>query len=83
MNELLRKLHTLCETGTAEAEGDFLSEVFVPFDTYAEVLSVPSRAPRLMVGKKGSGKSSLLRNLALSCERDEVSSPQNEGHLNV
>ena len=47
--------------GTAETEKDFLERAFLPSKEYLEIIEVPAYAPRLIVGKKGSGKSALVK----------------------
>jgi len=54
--------------GTAETEKDFLEKAFLPFDRYLEIIDVPSFAPRLIVGKKGSGKSALVKYIQYQME---------------
>jgi hypothetical protein len=56
-------LETLLEffpSGTAEGERHVLREAFVQADEYAELMTPPPHNPRLLVGKKGSGKSALI-----------------------
>jgi hypothetical protein len=55
---LLEKFFT---TGTAEAEGNILAEAFVPLTDYLEIINPPHASPRLLVGKKGSGKSAFMQ----------------------
>lgn len=61
MSEPLTTLRKYFESGTAEGDDSFLSEVFIPFDEYLEIISVPKSGPRILVGNKGSGKSAVLR----------------------
>ncbi len=61
MSDNLRELIKYVQSGTAEGDESFLGDVFVPFDQYAEAISVPLGGPRILLGNKGSGKSALLR----------------------
>lgn len=47
-------------TGTAEAEGHILADAFVPLANYLEIVNPPHASPRLLIGKKGSGKSAFM-----------------------
>jgi len=47
-------------TGTTEGEKHILNEAFVQTDTYKEIITPPPNSPRLLVGKKGSGKSAII-----------------------
>lgn len=61
MSNNLKELIKYVQAGTAEGDESFLGDVFVPFDQYADVISVPLGGPRIILGNKGSGKSALLR----------------------
>lgn len=61
MSKNLQALKQFFEAGTAEDDELFLPEVFVPFDEYLNVISVPKAGPRIILGNKGSGKSAVLR----------------------
>ncbi|MCF7964243.1 MAG: hypothetical protein K9L79_01750 [Methylobacter tundripaludum] len=61
MGKELKVLKKYFETGTAEGDEAFLSDVFIPFDDYLDVISVPKSGPRIVLGNKGSGKSAALR----------------------
>lgn len=61
MNENLKTLSTYFNTGTAEGELSFLDSAFIPLEDYIDVISIPPNNPRLLIGKKGSGKSAFLR----------------------
>ncbi len=54
--------------GTAETEKDFLEKAFLPVERYLEIIDVPTYAPRLIVGKKGSGKSALVKYIQVQME---------------
>jgi hypothetical protein len=61
MTELmLRTLEDLCG-GRAEAEADFLTEAFVLAKDYQDALHAPFHSPVLLIGRKGTGKSALLK----------------------
>lgn len=47
-------------TGTTEGERHILRRAFVQLDEYADLVSPPPYSPRLLVGKKGSGKSAII-----------------------
>lgn len=53
----LTALRLFFSTGTAENEGDMLQEAFVASSDYVEIVTPPPASPRILVGKKGSGKS--------------------------
>lgn len=61
MSKELDALIKYFHAGTAEGDESFLNNVFVPFEDYLSIISVPPGGPRLLVGNKGSGKSALLR----------------------
>lgn len=61
MSDNLKVLSTYFDTGTAEGEVAFLDEAFIPLDDYVDIISIPPFNPRLLIGKKGSGKSAFLR----------------------
>lgn len=56
----VRALLYYVPTGTTEGEKHILREAFVQTDEYAEIVTPPPGSPRLLVGKKGSGKSAIL-----------------------
>jgi hypothetical protein len=47
-------------TGTTEGERHILKEAFVEVEEYTDIISPPPFSPRLLVGKKGSGKSAII-----------------------
>lgn len=57
----LQILLTYFGAGTAETELNFLDKAFVTNDDYLEIITMSPANPRLLVGKKGSGKSAFLR----------------------
>lgn len=65
--EPMAALKAVCPTGTAEGESHFIEDAFVTPDEYSEIISPPTGSPRLLVGKKGSGKSILLAILHARC----------------
>lgn len=65
----LNALLHFCPTGTAEGEQHILRQAFVRAEEYAELMTPPPLSPRLLVGKKGSGKSAVV-DFALSVLED-------------
>ena len=47
-------------TGTTEGEKSILGEAFIRADEFAEIITPPSGSPRILVGKKGAGKSAII-----------------------
>ncbi|WP_152973072.1 P-loop ATPase, Sll1717 family [Pseudomonas asplenii] len=60
LEDLMRALHFYVPTGTAEGEKVILQEAFVQTHEYADIIAPPVGSPRLLIGKKGSGKSAIL-----------------------
>lgn len=58
---MYRHLKHYFTTGTAEAEEAFLDRAYVPNENVLDILNPPLSNPRLLVGRKGSGKSIVLR----------------------
>lgn len=56
----LNALLAFCPTGTAEGEQHILRQAFVRAEEYGELMTPPPSSPRLLVGKKGSGKSAVI-----------------------
>ena len=56
----LKTLTDFFPTGTTEGERHILRKAFVQTDEFAEIFTPPPHSPRLLVGKKGSGKSALF-----------------------
>src|SRR5580700_3876855 len=48
-------------TGTAEAEESIIDSAYVSTEGIIDIINPPLASPRLLVGKKGSGKSIILR----------------------
>ncbi|WP_437997540.1 metallophosphoesterase [Sorangium sp. So ce185] len=59
----LTVLRQFVSTGTAEGEGTFLKDAFVTPRDYLEIITPPASSPRILVGKKGSGKSAFINYL--------------------
>lgn len=53
-------LASYCPTGTTEGERLILRKAFVELEDYADLITPPPQSPRLLVGKKGSGKSAVI-----------------------
>ncbi|MHB2060276.1 P-loop ATPase, Sll1717 family [Pseudomonas monsensis] len=60
IEDLMMSLQYYVPTGTAEGEKYILQEAFVQTHEYADIIAPPIGSPRLLVGKKGSGKSAIL-----------------------
>lgn len=63
MSKSLKQLMKFIPSGTTEGELGILGDVFVPPSELAEILGLPRGNPRLLVGKKGSGKTAVLEYL--------------------
>lgn len=60
IEDLMEALSYYVPTGTAEGERYILQEAFVQTHEYADIIAPPIGSPRLLIGKKGSGKSAIL-----------------------
>jgi hypothetical protein len=56
----LEILISLFPTGTTEGERHILRRAFVQADEFSDLITPPPHSPRLLVGKKGSGKSAII-----------------------
>lgn len=56
----LERLQYYLGTGTAESEERFIEAAFVPPRYYNKIINTPRPTPRILVGYKGSGKSTIL-----------------------
>jgi len=63
-DRILRSLHDHC-LGTTESELDFLVKAFVFAEAYQDVLYAPFHSPLILIGRKGTGKTALLKYLDL------------------
>jgi len=72
MSDVLEALKRYFTTGTAEAEGNILNAAFVPMANFVEILNPPHASPRLLIGKKGSGKSAFVRFVKQRMEQADV-----------
>jgi hypothetical protein len=61
---LLRKVEDFC-VGRAESEEVFLEDTFIFDNDFLETLHAPPNSPVLLVGRKGTGKSALLKFIEL------------------
>ncbi|RZU38325.1 hypothetical protein EV700_2255 [Fluviicoccus keumensis] len=59
-------------TGTTEGERHILRRAFVQAEEFADLITPPPYSPRLLVGKKGSGKSALIEFSMTLLERAKV-----------
>ncbi|HEX5330042.1 P-loop ATPase, Sll1717 family [Sulfuricurvum sp.] len=48
------------KSGTTETDKDLLPEVFLESNQFEKIMHVPKNTPRIVVGKKGSGKSAIV-----------------------
>ena len=67
----LRVLQDYCG-GRAEAEISFLTDAFVLAKDYQEALHAPFHSPVLLLGRKGTGKSALLKFIELRAAASSV-----------
>ena len=67
----LRVLQDYCG-GRAEAEISFLTEAFVFAKDYQDALHAPFHSPVLLLGRKGTGKSALLKFIELRAAESSV-----------
>ena len=61
MDNRLDNLYQYCSVGTAEAEQRLLQRVYVKGDEVQDLVVPPNGSPRLIVGRKGTGKSAVMR----------------------
>lgn len=73
MSDNLKVLIQYFQSGTAEGDESFLENVFVPFEQYIDIITIPIGAPRILLGNKGSGKSALLR--FFNAQMNEIEMP--------
>lgn len=59
-------------TGTAEGDKSFLADAFVAPQDYLQMIQPPPGSPRVLVGKKGSGKSAAVEMIRETAERQGV-----------
>lgn len=74
MTNNLNALKKYFESGTAEGDNRFLGDVFVTSDEYVDLISVPESGPRILLGKKGTGKTAILRNFQEQLEDIDIPS---------
>ncbi|HCU0722340.1 P-loop ATPase, Sll1717 family [Pseudomonas aeruginosa] len=68
----LERLVEYFPTGTAEGERHILRQAFVQAEEYPDLITPPPYSPRILVGKKGSGKSALVEFSMSFLERAEI-----------
>ncbi len=73
MSKSLQCLVKYFQAGTAEGDDAFLREVFIPFGDYTDIITVQPGNPKVLLGKKGIGKSAVLR--FFKSQMDEVDIP--------
>ncbi|TSK08713.1 MAG: hypothetical protein FPO08_05260 [Geobacter sp.] len=74
MSNVLETLIKYFPSGRAETEKDFLGDVFVLPGKFTEMITPAERSCRILVGKKGSGKSALLNVLIDNSNRAGIPS---------
>lgn len=60
MNNKLTLIKKYFPTGTTEGEKHILPDAFVHIDEYSEIITPQPSSPKLLIGKKGSGKSAII-----------------------
>lgn len=72
MTDALREIATWFPTGTAEGEKAIAEQTFVYVDQFEKILSPPEGSPRVLIGRKGSGKSAVLDFAKRLLDRQDV-----------
>lgn len=72
IEDLMDSLLYYVPTGTTEGEKHILQDAFVQTHEYAEIIAPPLGSPRLLIGKKGSGKSAILDFTMRFLEQSEI-----------
>lgn len=70
--ETLDSLLLFCGAGTAESESDIIGKTFVTTRDFVALVTPNLGSPRLIVGRKGSGKSAVLRYCRAQMEAVQV-----------
>lgn len=60
------------KTGNAEADIDFLSQAYLETNDFKKVLNTQLRMPKIIVGKKGTGKSALVNYLEQKLKEQNI-----------
>lgn len=71
MEDML-ELSNYFSNGRAESEIDFLNDVYFETPEFNDFIQFPVRTIRLLIGKKGTGKSALLEVVKLRCDINRV-----------
>lgn len=58
--------------GTTEGERHILPQVFVYWNEYSELMTPPPTSPRILVGKKGAGKTAVIEFYSSLLEGSEI-----------
>lgn len=66
-NAILRNVEDFC-VGRAESEESFLVDSFILDKDFSETLHAPIHSPVLLLGRKGTGKSALLKYIELKSQ---------------
>lgn len=71
MEDML-ELSNYFSNGRAESEIDFLDDVYFASPEFNDFIQFPSRTIRILIGKKGTGKSALMEVMKVRCERSSI-----------
>ncbi len=61
MTSCLSELLSFFPVGTAEGEREILTRAYVKNDSFGDLLAPPRGSPRLLIGKKGTGKTAIIQ----------------------
>jgi hypothetical protein len=67
----LKQLENHC-IGTAESEDAYIESIFLDSKSYNDAIATIPGSPRLIIGKKGTGKSAILKRILKSCIQEKI-----------